>query len=482
MKASTVFTGLFLIGGWAVAGWLFLRPAPALPSNDTPAPVVDKIEREVPVSPSVTSGESPISGLFQSWSSDPLLQGALIGFCVLDETGEVVYASPLAESALCPASALKTMTTAAALETLGPDFTFETRVAATSVSDAAGVVNGDLVLVGGGDPTLSSEDLATLADAVAKSGIKRITGRVLADVSVFSQPPVSDHWNWGDVGNAYGAGAYGLNVDHNRLAVLWKPAAEPGAPASLLDISPVVSGTDRVNRVMTGPAGGGDGVTVYSEPLGRRITLTGSVPAGVDDFTVGGAIPDPPALAVELLEKRLKSSGVIVGNKVLPSQAIRLDLATHRSAPLPQIIDHLHRVSDNLESQCLFYMMGERKGLAPAVALKQHWEGRGVEFSGLRLIDGSGLARAGMIRPLDLARINHLARRGVHGERFRQSLSVYLDGAVRSKLGAMSGVKTDVGFLTTSDGRELTYCLMANGLDTAVNFWPLREKLLRAVR
>ncbi|RYD39521.1 MAG: hypothetical protein EOP85_15790, partial [Verrucomicrobiaceae bacterium] len=161
---------------------------------------------------------------------------------------------------------------------------------------------------------------------------------------------------------------------------------------------------------------------------------------------------------------------------------VRLDLATHRSAPLPQIIDHLHRVSDNLESQCLFYMMGERKGFAPAVALKQHWEGRGVEFSGLRLIDGSGLARAGMIRPLDLARINHLARRGVHGERFRQSLSVYLDGAVRSKLGAMSGVKTDVGFLTTSDGRELTYCLMANGLDTAVNFWPLREKLLRAVR
>ncbi|RYD30741.1 MAG: D-alanyl-D-alanine carboxypeptidase/D-alanyl-D-alanine-endopeptidase, partial [Verrucomicrobiaceae bacterium] len=375
-----------------------------------------------------------------------------------------------------------TMTTAAALEILGPDFQFETSVAASSTPDANGSLDGHLILIGGGDPTLSSGDIEALADAVAKAGIKRITGRVLTDVSVFPQPPVSDHWNWGDIGNAYGAGAYGLNVDHNRLSVTFAPAEGPGAPASLLDISPVVRGTESVSRVTTGPPGSGDGVMIYSEPDGRRITLTGTVPAGEKDFIVGGAIPDPPALAEELLATHLKSLGVTIGGRKLQYKSDRKPLATHRSALLPEIIDHLHRVSDNLEAQCLFYTIGGRKGQDPPEALKSFWQDKGVAFSGLRLIDGSGLARATMIRPLDLALINHHARRGPRGDRFKQSLSTYLDGSVRSKLGAMSGVKTDVGFLTTTSGRELTYCLMANGLDPSVDFWPLRAKLLGGIR
>jgi D-alanyl-D-alanine carboxypeptidase/D-alanyl-D-alanine-endopeptidase (penicillin-binding protein 4) len=157
--------------------------------------------------------------------------------------------------------------------------------------------------------------------------------------------------------------------------------------------------------------------------------------------------------------------------------------ATHESSKLPEIIDHLHKVSDNLEAQCLFLTLGSQNRTDPdaAYTLVKHWRNRGVAFTGLRLIDGSGLARANMIRPLDLAMVNHLARRGPHGERFRQSLTSYLDGKVRSKLGAMSGVKTEVGFLTLDDGREVTFALMANGLGLDVDFWPLREKLLRGV-
>jgi D-alanyl-D-alanine carboxypeptidase/D-alanyl-D-alanine-endopeptidase (penicillin-binding protein 4) len=98
------------------------------------------------------------------------------------------------------------------------------------------------------------------------------------------------------------------------------------------------------------------------------------------------------------------------------------------------------------------------------------------------MIDGSGLARATMIRPVDLAKVNHLARKGAQGEAFRESLKSYLGGAVRSKLGAMSGVKTDVGFLTLADGREYAFALMANGLDPGLDFWPLREELLEEVK
>src|SRR5690606_28193711 len=90
----------------------------------------------------------------------------------------------------------------------------------------------------------------------------------------------------------------------------------------------------------------------------------------------------------------------------------------------------------------------------------------------------SGLARAAMIRPIDLAMANHLARRAPTGPRFYQSLSSSAEGRIRSKVGAMSGVRTEVGFLTRPDGSEYTFALMANGLPPHVDFWALRNELL----
>jgi D-alanyl-D-alanine carboxypeptidase len=126
--------------------------------------------------------------------------------------------------------------------------------------------------------------------------------------------------------------------------------------------------------------------------------------------------------------------------------------------------------------------MGRLQQKDPADVLRAYWESKGVTFAGLRLIDGSGLARATMIRPLDLALVNHIARHEAHGDRFRQSLKTYLDGSVRAKLGAMSGVKTEVGFLAMPDGRELTFALMGNGLSSTTDFWSLANRLLDAVR
>jgi D-alanyl-D-alanine carboxypeptidase/D-alanyl-D-alanine-endopeptidase (penicillin-binding protein 4) len=224
-------------------------------------------------------------------------------------------------------------------------------------------------------------------------------------------------------------------------------------------------------------------VVAYSEPYGRRVTLRGTVPLRDSPFPVSAAIPDPPGVVARILREHLQMSGVVFDGGGHPAGSG--DRATsgfriaHRSAALPEIVDHLHRVSDNLEAQCLFLTMGQHQKRDPAVVVKEHWEKAGVAFKGLRLIDGSGLARANMIRPLDLARVNHFARRGPHGDRFWQSLTTSLDGKVRSKLGAMSGVKTEVGFLTLEDGREITFALMANGLDLPLDFWPLRDQLLR---
>lgn len=472
VQASGIFKVILFCSGWGVAAWLMLsKPLEpiALPASK---------ERGTPMPPPATG--NPIESSFLEWSADPTLAGSLVGFCVLDESGKTVFASPLAGKALCPASALKTVTTAAALEVLGPDKQFTTQLFQGGSITPSGQLNGGLLISGGGDPTFSSSDIAAFTDSVVKAGVRQINGKVEAGYGG-KEYPVSDHWNWGDIGNAYGAGAYGLNLDHNRIAITFQPAAREGDPAMLLnDVAPTKD-TRWINQVLTGPAGSGDRVSVYSEPYGRTITLRGTVPLGEREFTVHGAMPDPAARTKEVFRASLEAAGVKVVEGEMPPVDHLDTLVFHKSAELAEIIDHLHKTSDNLEAQCLFLAVGSAAGTDPAEAVRNHWESRGISFTGLRLIDGSGLARANMIRPLDLAKVNHAARRGPHGERFRQSLTTYLDGKVRSKLGAMSGVKTEVGFLTLEDGREVTFALMANGLDLTVDFWPLRERLLRDV-
>ena len=466
---------LLLLTGWtlaAVLGWRWWEQDAEPPP--VPAPVLAQSTPPVP--------EGKVERIFREWAVEPQRDGALVGFCLLDESGAPLFASPLAGTALCPASALKVVTSGAALGLLGPEFRFTTILAASAPVSAAGVLEGDLILIGGGDPTLALADLARLADTALAAGLKRVTGSVLTDAAIFPADPVSDHWNWGDIGNAYGAGAFGLNLEHNQLALAFEPGTQPGAPAKFLGGGPAPRDTRWENHVLTGPPDSGDGVTVYSQPYGRTVTLRGTVPVGESSFTVTGAIPDPPALAAEQLRVHLEAGGVKFAHRPGPSApTARTTLATHQSAPLPEIIDHLHRVSDNLEAQCLFLTLGRRQKAAPAEAVRQYWEDAGVRFTGLRLLDGSGLARANMITPLDLARVALAARRGPHGQRFRDSLTASVSGAVRGKIGGMSGVKTQVGFLRTASGRELTFCLMANGLPVDRGFWARLEVLLQTI-
>jgi len=464
-----VFRIVLLLSGWVVAivfGVKLSQPAPLPP----------------PAAVATPRPEPAMERTFREWAAQPELAGALIGFCLLDEKGETVFASPLASHALCPASALKTVTTGAAFGLLGPEFRFETALVATAALKD-GTLEGDLMLVGGGDPTFSADDLEKIAEAAVAAGLKKVAGKLRVDASLFPHDPLSDHWNWGDIGNGYGAGAFGVNFNRNRCKLRFEPAAEEGQPAKFAGGAPALRDMRWENLVVTGPAGSGDGVVVYSEPYGRTITMRGTVPAGEETFTVSGALPDPPALVAELLRARLESGGVTFADGTGPfSESTKTTLATHQSEPLAEIIDHLHRVSDNLEAQCVFLTIGRKQKADPAEAIREYWEKAGVSFVGLRLIDGSGLARANMIRPVDLARVNLAARQGPHGERFFKSLSTYANGDVRGKVGGMSGVLTQVGFIRTEKGRELTFAILANGLSPGSDFWTRLDELLDMVR
>jgi serine-type D-Ala-D-Ala carboxypeptidase/endopeptidase (penicillin-binding protein 4) len=458
---------LLALAGWTLAALLIGRERGIIPAARPPAGP----EAPPPAAPPA-AGWAPA---FARWEADSGAGDALAAFCLVDPDGRVAFASPLAERPLCPASALKTLTAAAGLRILGPDHRFETRVEATAASATDGTLPGDLVLVGGGDPTLSLADLDRLAETVAGAGLRVVAGVLRADLAAFPAVGVNDHWNWGDLGNAYGAGAYALNVAANRLTVVFVPGREPGAATTVEAIAPPWPELVVANDVRTAGAGSGDRVTAYATPGGRALRLTGTVPAGVRRFGVGAAMPDPSGFAVYYFRQALEAKGVSFRSREIPPGPQPVTLATHRSAPLAEVTGFFNRTSDNLAAQCVFLALGRQLQADPAAALVGHWREAGVEFRGLRLIDGSGLARANMIRPVDLARVNHLAAAGPHGETFLESLPTAAGGRLRYKPGYMSGVRTEVGFLLDAAGRRWTYCLMLNGLDPATDARAMRS-------
>src|ERR1019366_3057410 len=160
---------------------------------------------------------------------------------------------------LVPASTLKIVTTSAALTLLGNDFKFETKLQYDGIFDTlTGTINGNLYIVGGGDPTLESEyfkdekDSLTTTDRWAellkKKGIKKITGAVIGDASVFDDNVIPPQWIWADIGNYFGAGACGLTYHDNKYTLYFKSGAT-GSKAIIKKTMPFIDSLKMVNTV-----------------------------------------------------------------------------------------------------------------------------------------------------------------------------------------------------------------------------------------
>ncbi|MDZ4403353.1 D-alanyl-D-alanine carboxypeptidase/D-alanyl-D-alanine-endopeptidase [Prosthecobacter sp.] len=399
-----------------------------------------------------------IVALLKEARANPALAGAAIGFCLINAQGEVVMEDN-AQTAFIPASSLKTLTTATALEVLGPDFRFTTTLKSTAPMKD-GTIAGDLVIVGGGDPMLAMADLQAWAADLKKRGLKRITGRVRGDASLFSGSLYGDFWNWGDIGNGYGSGVSGLNLNHNRYILVFRAGAAVGTPAELLGISTELPAIAWKNEVTTGPTGSGDGVVIHGGESTTKVHLRGTVPLGAAKFQVTGAVPDPERFIAHHFSRVLVTAGIQINEAASGNNKPEHELLKHESPSLTDIVTSIHATSDNHETECVFRMLGLKAGKAPDVVIREHWKPRGLDFIGLRMEDGCGLARADFIRPLDLACLQFLAGKGPQGAVYKASL-LSKDG-LRWKGGAMSGVRTVTGYVTGKSGEEFCFAFMVN--------------------
>jgi len=156
----------------ALAGLLLVHPDVLLVHRKVELP---SVESSPPASP------NPITTLLHEAHTNPSLTGTAIGFCLLNTKGEVVL-DENATTAFIPASSLKTLTTATALEILGPDFHFTTALKSTAPIQS-GTIQGDLLIIGGGDPMLKLDDLKAWATELKKRGLTRITGGIRTDAT-----------------------------------------------------------------------------------------------------------------------------------------------------------------------------------------------------------------------------------------------------------------------------------------------------------
>lgn len=447
---------LLLAAGLALVLWQ--RAAPG------PEPLTVVIERTAPILPAEPV-ESPIHKILREAASRPGLEGATIGFCLMDADGKVVV-DHQAKTAFIPASSLKTVTTATALEIWGPDFQIETKLSAATLP-SNGVIEGDLILVGGGDPMLNLADLQVMAEDLKKRGVTSLHGRIIGDGRLFKGSIFDDFWNWGDIGNGYGSAVCGLNLEHNRYTAIFRASATVGQPAEFLGTDPELPKVTTINETLTGAAGSGDGVVIHGGEHTGVIHLRGTVPLGESHFETLGAVPDPEYFAAHHLKKILIAAGItVVGEAVAwnslqtPPAVANQVLATHRSATLKEIITSIHATSDNHETECLFRLLALHGQKAPDAVIREHWKSRGLTFTGLRMEDGCGLARADFITPHDLTRLQHLAARGPFGAIYKDSL--LSKGTLHWKGGAMSSIRSTTGMITSKTGKDYTFSFMIN--------------------
>jgi len=225
---------------------------------------------------------------------------------------------------LTPASGLKLVTTAAGLELLGQDYQCLTRIYYDGHLNDKGILQGNIYIRGGGDPSLGSDRIEgslsldslmqTWVAAVRKTGIRKIEGSVLADDLLFDHNRTPAYWNWIDLGNYYGAGPSALSIHDNLYYLIFKPGRYAGQPAKVLGTEPEIPGLTFINHMRTGSRFSGDNGYIFAAPGQFEALLDGTVPAGRRSFRIKGAIPDPALYAAQRLYQELIQAGIEISD------------------------------------------------------------------------------------------------------------------------------------------------------------------------
>jgi len=396
-----------------------------------------------------------------------------------------------------PASNLKLLVTAVALDGLGPDFRYRTTVMATGdFSREDSLLDGELIVRGSGDPTISDRFYPgvtavwdSLAQQVASTGIRRVTGSLVADNTLFRAPFIGDGWSWEDLNWWYAAAVSALSYNDNCIDVEVFPSPRVGE-APEVRIKPQGSGIRMPNRALTVATRAMDRLIISRSTPGGEISLGGGIYRGSLGFLEHVAVENPPRFAANAFADALARKGVRIDGpvKILNApqdSASYLDqspliVAQHLSVPLSEIVWVTNKRSHNFYAEQLLFTLGAclgREGsFKEGVEVEKRFLGKlGLDAGSLRIQDGSGLSRLNLVTPEMFVRLlafmdNHPAR-----EPYLSSLPVagkdngvrllrntVADGKLFAKTGYISAVMALSGYTETGDGERVAFSILGN--------------------
>jgi serine-type D-Ala-D-Ala carboxypeptidase/endopeptidase (penicillin-binding protein 4) len=419
------------------------------------------------------------------------------GVLVVDTKGDTLY-SHNAGKLFMPASNQKILTSAVALTQLGPDYRHRTSFVAHGAIEG-GILNGDLGVVGRGDPSVSDhmrdnnamQPLLEIADSLAARGIRRIRGKVVAEGDAFADEVLGFGWSWSDLEEAYSAATDELLFNEGFTNVIVAAGAAAGdsvrvetSPTktwprlrvSAVTVAPVVIPADTTQPRPPRPA-----ITIRKDTLSGDVLVGGTIAAGrVDTLVVTHRDPDAAYLAA--FREALLLKGITIGDEAVPPAASDT-LLTFLSPPLREILPPFMKPSQNQIGEMLFKTLGlerdsTRVGTAMAgrrVVEKQliDW---GATPAGFIVRDGSGLSRYDYVSPETIVHVLAAMRRdtafaayydampiaGVDGTIRGRMRGTPAAGNVRAKTGSVAQARSLSGYVQTLTGDTLIFSILAN--------------------
>lgn len=385
-----------------------------------------------------------------------------------------------------PASVMKLVTTFAALDQLGPTFTWKTRIVAAGPI-REGVLRGDLSIIGGGDPRLSKERLWLMLRELRSRGVRRIDGDVLTDRSVFNLPAHDPAAFDQRPLRPYNAGASALSVDYGSIQLRMQPTPA-GADATL---DPQPAGLLLENRIRRSTAGScGDPVALLvaspRESAGTTLlTLEGSLPQGCTAAFDWNLSPLPPERLFEGLFRTLwQELGGEIGGRFhdgAPPPGAQL-LVESVSPALPEVLRDMNKWSNNVIARHVLATLGAQaepgrdSPAAGARVVERSLKASGISTTGLVIENGAGLSRNERISAQTLGEVLQAAWRsrtmpelvsslpiaGRDGTARRRVANSPAAGAAHIKTGTLDGVRSLAGYVLGTSGRRYAVVLMIN--------------------
>lgn len=404
-----------------------------------------------------------------------------------------------ADRRLLPASNAKLFTTAAALHYLGNGFRFVTVLFADGRVNN-GVLFGDLVLYGTGDPTfgLDTASLAPFADSVVAAGIRRVRGDVVGDASFLGAELTGPGWSPDNFAQSFAAPPSALSAAENRIVIHVMPGERTGDSARVL-VDPPNDYYAVVSVVVTGPPRSRTRIDVSRGPGRGVLELSGVIAPARGPWRTSIAVAEPAVFAAGLLRRLLEARGVVVQGGIrsetedAPARAAQMlaavrgradpfanAIAVRRSPPLDELVAMINHRSHNLSAELAFRAIGRSVGGAGTFAAGAQAVARylreqvGLPANAFQVTDGSGLSLLDEATPRSLIQLLAYAQRAPEGRAFVHSLPLVgegmtsrmlgtpAEGRLRAKTGTLNNVSALSGYVNAAGGEQLAFSLLVN--------------------